>query len=188
MLSYIRTLIRLEGLPRSMQMAIYVLIGISIGMAGLLIRASRAMSYLNKEPETCANCHVMTDAYASWQRGSHGTVAVCTDCHLPHQNIVAMNRFKATDGMKHSAIFTAGAEPQVIELSHEAVPVIQQNCLRCHGSSFSMIRLAGSEERTCWDCHTGIHIYVRSLSSSDAVLRPKLPPAGINRKPKGSDR
>jgi len=188
MLPYIRILLRLEGLPRGMQVTIYALLGITLGLAGLLFRASRAMSYLNKEPETCANCHVMTDAYASWRSGSHGAVAVCTDCHLPHQNIIAMNRFKATDGMRHSAIFTAGTEPQVIELSRGAVPVIQQNCVRCHGDRFAMIRLAGSEERTCWDCHRDIHLRVKSLSSSDAVLRPKLPPAGFSRNPKGKYR
>ena len=186
MLSYIRTLARLEGLPRGMQVAIYALFGVAIGLAGLLFRASRAMSYLDKEPETCSNCHVMTDAYASWQRGSHSRDAVCVDCHLPHRNIVAMNRFKATDGLKHSFIFTAGTEPQVIELSREAVPVIQTNCVRCHPGQFAMIRLAGTEERRCWDCHRDIHMREKSLSSSPAVLRPELPKAGIGQKRKGS--
>ena len=154
-------------------------------MGLLVVRISNAASYLSNAPETCMNCHVMTDAYASWQRGSHGKVTVCNDCHVPHDNILAKSAFKAMDGAKHSAIFTARAEPQVLQLSKGAVPVMQQNCVRCHGDQFQMIRLADSTQQTCWSCHTNIHGDVHSLSASPQQLRPALPKAGINLKKSG---
>ena len=45
-------------------------------------------------------------------------------------------------------------EPQVLELSNTAKPVVQSNCIRCHSEQLAMVRLAGSSERTCWDCHS----------------------------------
>ena len=88
------SLLALSGLPRRVQIGIYGLAGVAVGMALLVARLANATSYLSDSPLTCMNCHVMTDAYASWQRGSHGKVAVCTDCHVPHQNIAAKYAYK----------------------------------------------------------------------------------------------
>ncbi|MCI0499005.1 MAG: hypothetical protein L0Y36_04915, partial [Planctomycetales bacterium] len=114
-----------------------------------------------------------------WQRGSHGRVTVCNDCHVPHEMLLAKYAFKAMDGARHSAVFTLRREPQVLMLSEGAVPVVQQNCLRCHQNQFEMIRLADSTQQTCWSCHDTIHGAVQGLSASPRVLRPKLPPAGL---------
>jgi cytochrome c nitrite reductase small subunit len=130
----------------------------------------------------------MTDAYASWQRGSHRHVAVCTDCHVPHSNMVAKYAYKARDGLKHSYVFTLRAEPQVLELSNAAVPVVQTNCVHCHSEQLMMVRLASTLERRCWDCHQNIHGAVRSLSASPAELRPGLPDAGLDWMEKGEQR
>jgi cytochrome c nitrite reductase small subunit len=180
-----KSIVMLSGLPRPLQIGIYSLVGIAVGMALLLTRIANGTSYLSDKPETCINCHVMTDAYASWQRGSHGRVAVCVDCHVPHSNIVAKYAFKSRDGMKHSYVFTMRTEPQVLELSPGAVPVVQVNCVRCHGEQLAMIRLAGATERRCWDCHSNIHGEVRSLSASPETLRPGLPSAGLEWMKKG---
>lgn len=169
----------LSGLSKQWQIAVYVSLGIVIGMAVLIARIANATSYLSDASQACMNCHVMTDAYSSWQRGSHGRVAVCTDCHVPHNNSVAKYAFKAIDGLKHSYVFTLRKEPQVLQLSTRAVPVVQTNCLRCHSGQLAMIRLAASLERKCWDCHNNIHGTVRSLSSSSYLLRPRLPNAGL---------
>lgn len=171
---------------RRQQIFLFLLLGILVGLTLFLVRVSNAVSYLSDAPATCMNCHVMTDAYASWQRGSHGRVTVCNDCHVPHENLVAKTAFKGKDGMKHSAVFTLRAEPQVLRLSKGAVPVVQANCVRCHGKQMAMIRLAGVTERPCWDCHSNIHGEVRSLSASPEVLRPQLPEAGFNWMKKGS--
>ena len=178
-------LLRLSGLPRFWQVSIFCLVGIIAGMGLVIVRISNAASYLSDSPETCINCHVMTDAYASWQRGSHGRVATCNDCHVPHDNIVSKYAFKAMDGTKHSTVFTLGIEPQVLHLSTMARPVVQKNCLRCHQSQFEMISLSDSTQRACWDCHSNIHGSVHGLSASPPELRPQLPKAGLNIKPQG---
>lgn len=188
------SIVTLSGLPRGLQVGIYGLVGVAIGMALVLARIANATSYLSDEPQACINCHVMTDAYASWQRGSHGRVAVCNDCHVPHDNIAAKYVFKSQDGLKHSYVFTKGDAPQVLGLSAGAVPVVQANCVRCHGRQVSAIRDQGSGgspltpdtrmlplERRCWDCHQGVHGKTRSLSASPSVLRPELPPAGLRK-------
>jgi cytochrome c nitrite reductase small subunit len=181
----IMSIVTLSGLPRAWQAGIYSLAGVAVGLALLLVRVANATSYLSDSPLTCINCHVMTDAYASWQRGSHGRVAVCIDCHVPHENVVAKYAYKAKDGMKHSYVFTIGAEPQVLELSAAAVPVVQTNCVRCHSEQLAMVRLASSLERRCWDCHSNIHGSVHSLSASPSMLRPGLPDAGLDWMKKG---
>lgn len=179
MIRIILGLLALPGLPRFWQMAIYALAGCAAGMGLFVVRISNAVSYLSNAPQTCMNCHVMTDAYASWQRGSHGHVATCGDCHVPHDNILAKNAFKAMDGARHSYVFTMRQEPQVLQLSKGAIPVIQNNCLRCHDSQFQMIRLSDSTQQNCWTCHHNIHGDIHSLSASPRPLRPALPKAGI---------
>ena len=174
-----RAILALSGVRRGWRVAAFVSIGVALGAAGVVARVSNAVSYLSGSPETCMNCHVMTDAYLSWQHGSHAKVAVCIDCHIPHTNPVAALAFKGSDGMKHSYVFTFRLEPQVLRLSRPAVPVVQGNCLRCHGQVMSMVRLAGVGERRCWDCHDNIHGAVQSLSASPAVARPRLPDAGL---------
>jgi cytochrome c nitrite reductase small subunit len=178
--SRILCVVTLAGLPRAVQVGVYGLAGAALGMALVLTRIANATSYLSDEPQACINCHVMTDAYASWQRGSHGQVAVCVDCHVPHSSFVAKYAYKARDGLKHSYVFTMRKEPQVLRLSARAVPVVQANCVRCHDHQLMMIRLAGSAERRCWDCHQGFHGKTRSLSASPSMLRPGLPAAGLD--------
>lgn len=176
----VMSIVTLSGLPRGLQVGIYCLAGVAMGLGLMLVRIANAMSYLSDDPLTCINCHVMTDAYASWQRGSHGRVAVCVDCHVPHDNLAAKYAFKSKDGLKHSYVFTAGTQPQVLKLSAGAVPVVQANCIRCHEHQVMMVRVAGSSERRCWDCHQGVHGKTRSLSASPATLRPRLPDAGMD--------
>jgi cytochrome c nitrite reductase small subunit len=194
------SIVTLAGLPRPLQVGIYGLAGVAVGMALLLVRIANATSYLSDEPQTCINCHVMTDAYASWQRGSHGRVAVCIDCHVPHSSFVAKYAYKAQDGLKHSYVFTLRKEPQVLELSARAVPVVQANCVRCHSHQVMMVMTPSFDSgpqtrpiafgspsrpgksgpsRRCWDCHHNIHGEVRSLSASPTPLRPGLPAAGL---------
>jgi len=182
------SIVTLAGLPRPLRVGIYGLAGVAVGLALILVRIANATSYLSDEPQTCINCHVMTDAYASWQRGSHGRVAVCVDCHVPHSSLVAKYAYKAQDGLKHSYVFTLRKEPQVLELSRRAVPVVQANCVRCHSHQVMMIMTpsfdpqpgaAGLQQRRCWECHHNIHGEVRSLSASPTPLRPGLPDAGL---------
>jgi cytochrome c nitrite reductase small subunit len=181
----IEAVLSLAGLSRKWQLAVCVLVGVAIGLALLVARIANAVSYLSDAPEACINCHVMTDAYASWQRGRHARVANCVDCHVPHNNVVAKLAFKGKDGTRHAYVFTMRQEPQTLVLSEAAAPAVQSNCVRCHINQFQMIRLADASERRCWNCHRNIHGRVHGLSSSSRVLRPGLPAAGLDMMKKG---
>lgn len=160
-------------------LAVHLAIGVLLGAFVLVARASNAVSYLSDQATTCLNCHVMNSAYATWRHGSHARVASCNDCHVPHANPVATYAFKAMDGARHSYVFTTRTEPQVLRLNPGAVPVVQDNCVRCHVDQWLMIRLADSQERPCWSCHENIHGDVRSLTATPHAQRPPLPSAGL---------
>ncbi len=155
------------------------LLGICCGLGLLLAHVSRATSYLSNDSKTCINCHVMTDAYLSWQHSSHANHAVCNDCHVPHTSLPREYAFKAHDGLRHAGIFTLRLEPQSIKLSEGAIPVVQENCLRCHEQRLAEVSACRyqSGDFRCWDCHREIpHGRVHSLSASPDTFRPALPP------------
>lgn len=83
-----------------------LLLGTMAGLGCYLIYMSRVWSYLGDDPATCINCHVMDSYYATWLHSSHGRDATCNDCHVPHDNIFSKYYFKATDGLRHSYVFT----------------------------------------------------------------------------------
>lgn len=157
--------------------------GVAAGLALLAFQVSNARSYLSDAPETCINCHVMNGWYAGWAHSSHRAVAVCNDCHVPHDCPVLTYAFKAYDGARHSFVFTMRLEPQVLQLNPAAVPVVRDNCVRCHEHQVmetSMVTQGGI--RDCWECHRETpHGLAQSLSSSPAARRPALPAAGAPR-------
>lgn len=163
---------------RRWRLPCFAMMGTAAGLLLAVAHVGRASSYLGDDPRTCINCHVMTDAYLSWQNSSHARVTTCNDCHLPHDNPLVRNAFKAKDGLWHSTVFTMRWEPQVIRLSSMAVPVVQGNCLRCHEHAMSKVQQlpAGEFERLCWDCHRDVpHGRVHSLSGTLPTMRPRLP-------------
>jgi len=170
--------------PPQWRLPVLLLLGVIVGVGMVIVHSSRAHSYLSNEPETCINCHVMFPSYATWSRSSHREVATCTDCHVPHDNIMRTYFFKAKDGFRHAAVFTARSEPQVIQIKRAGVGVVQENCIRCHNDMVSMTRIVevtgpshlDTGERSCWDCHRDVpHGTVRSLSSAPHALVPRLP-------------
>jgi cytochrome c nitrite reductase small subunit len=174
-----------KTLPQPWKTLIIIGLGVIAGLGLVIVDASRAISYLSDEPETCVNCHVMNTQYATWQRSSHHNVATCTDCHVPHNNVLDKYYFKAKDGMRHAFVFAFRLEPQVIRLSHGADKVIQDNCRRCHSHAMQAINVArsGTESHTllCWECHRDVpHGQVRSLSATPEPMRPQLPGAGYS--------
>lgn len=177
--TYTKYVLRLGFLPSGLKIPGLFLIGVIFGLAGLLVHISRATSYLSDSPQTCMNCHVMTDAYLSWNHSSHRHWTSCNDCHVPHTSIPREYAFKAQDGLRHAAIFTLRMEPQTIELSHGAIPVVQENCLRCHEQRLAEVSACRyqTDDLRCWDCHRDIpHGRVHSLSASPNRFRPQLPP------------
>jgi cytochrome c nitrite reductase small subunit len=70
-----------------LSVALSCVLGMLIGVGSFTFGYGKGWSYLSNNPMTCANCHVMQGHYDSWQNSSHRHVAVCNDCHLPHNAI-----------------------------------------------------------------------------------------------------
>lgn len=153
-----------------------------VGLCAYLVYVSKAYSYLSDDPEVCINCHVMGPYYATWQHSSHASVATCNDCHVPHTSIFAKYYFKATDGLRHSTVFTLRKEPQRMQAIPEAQAVIYANCVRCHAQlnqEFVQTGHLTSQEvkhgqgRACWDCHRDVpHGGKTSLSATPHAIIP----------------
>lgn len=131
------------------------------------------------------NCHVMAPQFATWQHSSHARVAVCNDCHVPHDNFFRKYLFKAQDGLRHASMFTLRLEPQVIQIKEAGVKVVQENCIRCHITlvdNVSAHKVTGDnytkgEGRLCWQCHRETpHGRVNSLASAPYARVPRLSP------------
>lgn len=171
--------------PKKWKVPVIIVLGTFTGVVLYNFYVSRAWSYLSDDPATCINCHVMTTEYATWQHSSHRERATCNDCHVPHDNIFRHYYFKASDGLRHSTIFTARTYEQSIRMLAPGNRVVQENCIRCHGQLTEMVKanvsyedaLAGNGKR-CWDCHREVpHGRVKSLSSTPwvEVPAPKSP-------------
>ena len=169
--------------PPKWRFSVIVILGIFAGLVIHILNISNAVSYLSDDPKTCVNCHVMYPEYATWERGSHGRVTTCNDCHVPQDNVVRKYMFKASDGLRHATMFTFRMEPQVIRIKDAGRNVVQENCIRCHANFLHPIALRsmGAEsiddnsDRVCWDCHRETpHGKVHSLSSAANIIRPDV--------------
>jgi cytochrome c nitrite reductase small subunit len=127
----------------------------------------------------------MAPQYATWQHSSHTRVASCTDCHVPHDNILRKYAFKAADGMRHAYVFTFRLEPQVIVIKDAGKTAVQENCIRCHDAmldrlTIRQVSLDGSrhgKDHLCWDCHRETpHGRVNSLASAPYARVPRKSP------------
>lgn len=158
-------------------------LGILTGLFFFVMHIGRATSYLSDKPEACVNCHVMAPQFATWERSNHGRFTVCNDCHVPQDNILKKYYFKATDGMRHSFMFTFRLEPQVIQIKQAGKDAVQQNCIRCHSEMIHPISVRAISNQKiqedgdgyCWDCHRDVpHGRVNSLSSTPYARVPVL--------------
>lgn len=131
-------------------------IGILVFLAalGVFAWATDAPAYLGHKAATCNNCHVMDSQYENWYHAAHEHVAVCADCHLPHQNVVSYYIFKGYSGMKDVFSFTFKTYPAALRATHLTDSIVQANCIRCHNDTVESI-LAGPQafDRYCWSCH-----------------------------------
>ncbi len=160
--------------PDKWRVPVILSLGVFTGLIIFILYIGNAASYLSDKPETCINCHVMYNHYTSWHYSSHSRVATCNDCHVPQDNIISKYLFKASDGLRHSTIFTLRLEPQVIRIKEAGAEVVRENCERCHENLFTLVDLAHSQyiegeealETYCWDCHKETpHGSVNSLST-----------------------
>jgi len=170
--------------PAKWRFPVMIVSAIFIGIAAFTIYISKAHSYLSDKPETCINCHIMAPQYATWSHSSHREVAHCNDCHVPHNNVFNKYYFKASDGLRHSALFTLRKERQVITILEAGARVVQNNCIRCHDKQVVDPKLEATvamyrsirEGRRCVDCHReeGGHGSMNSLSSAPDARVPLL--------------
>lgn len=170
-----RRIIRFLTPPKAWQLPAFIISGAFIGLFAYAFYMSNAASYLSDDPKTCVNCHIMAPEYATWQHSSHREHANCNDCHVPHNNVLNKYFFKAKDGLRHAAIFTARLEPQTIFIKEAGKEVVQDNCIRCHVKLIADAKLLVQtdkfyghfQDRQCWECHREVpHGRVNSLSSS----------------------
>jgi len=171
--------------PTEWKVPVIILLGIITGLGVHIFYISNAISYLSDKPETCINCHVMNPQYVSWEKGSHGRVANCNDCHVPQNNFISKYYFKAKDGLRHATIFTLRTEPQVMQIKQDGKDAVQSNCIRCHYNLLYPISTQAINNKSimanydgyCWDCHRETpHGRVNSLSSAPYARVPNLKP------------
>jgi cytochrome c nitrite reductase small subunit len=152
---------------RQVILILSILVGSATGAAAFAFTYARGTSYLTDDPAACANCHVMNEQYAGWQRSSHHTVAVCNDCHAPH-DMVGKYVTKAINGWHHSVAFTTGDFPEPIRITPRNREVTEGQCRYCHEPIVQAIdpapRLApvsasahaGAGALSCIRCHRSV--------------------------------
>jgi cytochrome c nitrite reductase small subunit len=112
-------------------LALAVSLGALGGIGTFTLRYAEGLSYFEKDPAACANCHIMQANYDFWQKSSHHTVAVCDDCHLP-SDFFPKYLAKAENGWRHGKLFTTGGFVEPIRLQEAGRKILQANCEGCH--------------------------------------------------------
>jgi cytochrome c nitrite reductase small subunit len=138
-------------------MILVVMLGILCGVGLFTFGYGKGASYLSNNPVGCANCHVMQDHYDSWQKSSHRHVAVCNDCHLPH-NAIGKWVTKADNGFFHSLAFTLENFHEPIQIKPRNRRVTQRACLDCHAEIVHQMLPAHDEGEmlACIHCHSDV--------------------------------
>ena len=128
-----------------------VLIGLAAGLGAYTFVYAKGYSYLTNDPAACANCHVMSQYYAGWMKGPHRHVAVCNDCHTPH-NLAGKYAVKASNGFWHSFYFTGGHYPDNLKMKPRNRGVTEGACRHCHAEIVHAIE----GDISCVRCHADV--------------------------------
>jgi cytochrome c nitrite reductase small subunit len=138
--------------------ALAALLGICVGVGLFTFRYAEGLSYFSTDPKACANCHIMNDEYASWQKGPHHGAARCVDCHLPHGGLEKWMA-KGENGYHHSKGFTLQDFHEPILIKTKNAGILQENCVRCHGDFVHELVSGSTTDRDavkCVHCHRGV--------------------------------
>ena len=142
---------------RLLPLVLAVCLGVAAGIGGYTFRYAEGLSYFKTDPKACVNCHIMQPEYDAWLKSSHHQVAVCIDCHLPHE-FIPKYLAKAENGWRHGKKFTTQefVEPIVVQAKGRAI--LQENCQRCHEQITHQIAgdARGAEQLPCTHCHFGV--------------------------------
>lgn len=127
--------------------------GSAIGLGFFTFVYAGGASYLGNDPKTCANCHVMNEHYAAWQKSSHHSVAGCNDCHAPPGGL-RKYWVKAVNGYNHSYAFTSGDFVDPIRITAKNREVTEEQCRRCHSELVDT--MGHSDSLSCTRCHDSV--------------------------------
>ena len=130
----------------------------SVGGVGLYTFIyARGGSYLTNDPAACANCHVMQDHFDAWTKSSHHGVAVCNDCHTPH-NFFGKYLTKALNGYHHSMAFTLDNFHEPIQITPRNRAITEQACRDCHQDIVDAIDRFHDPDKniSCLQCHDSV--------------------------------
>lgn len=122
----------------------------------------------------CTRCHVMVPFKQAWEESVHGGnnpqgfKAQCTDCHLPHTNVVEYMVAKAQTGI-HDVVANMTIDPATHDWMGNAEKnrkhfTFESACLHCHqdltppgqkpgGRKAHRAYLLGETDQGCVDCH-----------------------------------
>ena len=134
--------------------ALGVAFGLLLGVGGYTFLYARGASYMTNDPAACVNCHVMRDQFEGWQRSSHRSVAVCNDCHAPH-DLIGKYTTKARNGFWHSFYFTTDTFHEPIRITPRNAAITEGACRTCHAEVVSAIDSSTrhGEALSCVSCH-----------------------------------
>jgi len=140
--------------------AIAGLAGIVAGLGGYTFFYAEGASYLTNNPQACANCHVMKEQLDGWMKSSHHAVAVCNDCHAPH-NFIGKYLTKGINGWNHSWAFTTGRFPDPIRITPFNHRITENACRHCHQDIVDTIDTVHAEASSqgalsCTRCHPNV--------------------------------
>ena len=140
-------------------------LGLAFGLGAFTFGYAKGGSYLTNDPAACANCHIMGEHFAAWQRASHRAVATCNDCHTPH-NLIGKYVTKARNGFWHSFYFTTGRYPDPLRITARNHDITEAACRFCHQEIVAAIDLVqakahGDNRLSCVRCHTYVGHWVR---------------------------
>lgn len=159
---------------RWLLLATAVLIGAAIGIGGFTFLYAEGYSYLTDDPSACANCHIMEEQYSAWLKSSHRSVAVCNDCHTPH-DFIGKYSTKARNGFWHSYYFTLGGFHEPIQATGRSRAIAESACRDCHqGVTGSLVHaeqvpvfspdgreVRRSDALVCTGCHANVGHWTR---------------------------
>jgi cytochrome c nitrite reductase small subunit len=133
-----------------------ILTGMAAGVGTYAFVYAEGASYMTNDATACANCHVMQAHYDAWTKSSHHAVAVCNDCHAPH-DFVGKYMTKAINGFNHSLAFTTGRFHEPIAITPRNEAVTESTCRYCHADVVSAIDPAEhGGALSCIRCHRNV--------------------------------
>jgi cytochrome c nitrite reductase small subunit len=134
-----------------------VAFGVAAGVGGYTFVYAKGGSYMTNDPRACANCHIMQEQYDGWLKSSHRNVAVCNDCHTPH-DFIGKYTTKALNGYHHSLAFTTGEFHEPIQIKARNKAITEAACRSCHQEITQAIDPVHrpDEEMSCIRCHSSV--------------------------------